>query len=642
MLSKKVDWPILAQCDLFAVKRYVETEFRSAEELVRPLSERIFNKRISTENARKDTFEKLCHAYGSLETDFHIAYDKYEGYRLMYCGKEALAVNTVLRGKPIGFVRPIPDGVTDWSVMRSERTGENLLLVGPIRFVNSDCSPNCDYDFSSITGIVQLKTKKRIFCGQEILVKYGADFFEQNQCRCATCEKITENANLIFSELLTIFIEEFCLKALIESNELCAQPKRKKQRLRRNHLVRLSNDLYAKPKILAPISFTDFDSTEIASDKNNDATFADPFVEVLETNVDSFVAPIQNVEQCALLSDDSRSFILEVPRVSSPCAIFPCALDCSVSAVCAQDSMSLINNEEDAISEKLFAGSVVEVSDACKLLEMLCSKPHLSDEGSTLVFSTVKALLPSDNCLPSGSSFIKKMKSNFESSARALIKVENSCFCVLNFRFQLGDIVCRNFDQIFNYASYRERYPESDLNSNTAPIPKIRNNSVRLSLILSTDGVNIKKSSFKKELWPIWMQIVDLPPILRTACKNTVLAALNVGAETPNWDLIVPLLRGELVSEVEVPVCNEISIFVKFKCILLIADLCAKGHILNMFKFNGFFGCHYCEAEGVTIGRTHAYYPYLQEGKIREPNIHDNYVKYAESFGKIQWPMLWE
>ena len=131
MLSKKVDWPILAQCNLFAVKRYVETKFRSDEELVRPLSERIFNKRISTENVWKDTYEKLCHAYGSLEPDFHIAYDNYDGYRLMYCGQEALAVNTVLRGKPIGFVRPIPDGVTDWSVMRSERTGENLLLFGP-------------------------------------------------------------------------------------------------------------------------------------------------------------------------------------------------------------------------------------------------------------------------------------------------------------------------------------------------------------------------------------------------------------------------------------------------------------------------------------------------------------------------------
>ena len=49
-----------------------------------------------------------------------------------------------------------------------------------------------------------------------------------------------------------------------------------------------------------------------------------------------------------------------------------------------------------------------------------------------------------------------------------------------------------------------------------------------------------------------------------------------------------------------------------------------------MFKFNGFYGCHYCTAPGKTIGKTHAYYPFAQIGKIREPDINNVFVKYAE------------
>ena len=33
MLPRKIDWPVLAQCDLYAVKRHVETEFRKAKKL---------------------------------------------------------------------------------------------------------------------------------------------------------------------------------------------------------------------------------------------------------------------------------------------------------------------------------------------------------------------------------------------------------------------------------------------------------------------------------------------------------------------------------------------------------------------------------------------------------------------------------
>ena len=76
-----------------------------------------------------------------------IRHNNFGGYRLLYVGKTVVQPPFVFRRKPVGFIRPIPDGVvTNLSVMSSERTGEQLLMLGPLRFGNSDCSPNCEYD----------------------------------------------------------------------------------------------------------------------------------------------------------------------------------------------------------------------------------------------------------------------------------------------------------------------------------------------------------------------------------------------------------------------------------------------------------------------------------------------------------------
>ena len=143
--------------------------------------------------------------------------------------------------------------------------------------------------------------------------------------------------------------------------------------------------------------------------------------------------------------------------------------------------------------------------------------------------------------------------------------------------------------------------------------------------------MNIKKSTFKKELWPVWIQVADLPPNLRMARQNIVLAALFVGCSHPDWDTLVPHLFDELKTGIELEMGNQAIYKISFKVRLLISDLGAKNHMLNMLKFNGFYGCHFCTAKGKTIGRTHAYYPYHEEGQLRESSVHDVYVHMAET-----------
>ena len=170
------------------------------------------------------------------------------------------------------------------------------------------------------------------------------------------------------------------------------------------------------------------------------------------------------------------------------------------------------------------------------------------------------------------------------------------------------------------------------MNSSLAPLVKVTpNHSIEVNLNIFTDGVNIKKSTFKKEVWPIWVQITDLPPILRMSRKNIVLAGLIVGSGVPEWEEIAPEIRAELLTPVDLISNTEVVLSVKFQVNLLIADLGAKSHLLNMFKFNGHFGCHFCTVRGKTIGRTHSYYPFHEEGQIREPVINDIFVDLAES-----------
>ena len=188
MLPKKTEWSILAQGDYFSVEMYVRTPDRPAMATIEPMRESIFLRKISRDILCKETYQVLCQSYQNLQPLFSIVHDNCGGYRLLYNGRAVVSPQYVFKRNPVGFVAPIPDGVvTEFSVIRSARTGQQLLLLGLIRFVNSDCEPNCEFDFASDCGIVQLRVKKRINPGDEIFAKYGPKFFEINACLCRTC-----------------------------------------------------------------------------------------------------------------------------------------------------------------------------------------------------------------------------------------------------------------------------------------------------------------------------------------------------------------------------------------------------------------------------------------------------------------------
>ena len=619
MIPKEVDWVTLSHCDAYAVKEHVESSNRIASSVIKPMRERVFYQKLKQNPSWKKTYDALCASYSDLEGNFSIVHDRFGGYRMLYTGKEIVNPPHVFRRTPVGFLKSIPDGVTDLSVMRSERTGGHLLLLGPIRFINSDCSPNCDYDFTSDLGIVQIRVKKKLRTGDEIYVKYGKEFFESNQCLCNTCDadkRLNEKSEIIFFQCFEALLEETVLE--IFSEIACARGKRKRERISWKTKLQFYEGLCSQfsPPATESLRLTGTQDLSRIGESNIFFENVLPSEELSDTEIFSEELFSEEVNKCQ-------------PRSSSPMIDQTFVRPPSYSTINCNfenEPQCLEFSEEDPV--QLYTGSLVSLSDARFLTELFCSRFSLSDVASLNLHSLISTFLPPDNVFPSGYSYIQKMKNDLETKKRFYQNEESRTFCVLNFRSQLNCVVERNINQLIEYGIYREQNNENDLKSEFANPFKIMNNSVCCNLILFTDGVNIKKSTLKKELWPIWVQIADLPPILRMARKNIVLAGLFVGSGIPDWNLIAPHLRAELTGSVH---HSKLDLMISFKVCLLVADMGAKHHLLNMYKFNGFFGCHICTAEGKTIGRTHAYYSFEEPAEARTTNFHEDCVQIAES-----------
>ena len=77
--------------------------------------------------------------------------------------------------------------------MRGQLSSKDAFLLGPFRFVNHSCQPNCEYFMGYSCGLkyraVCLKVIRNIEVNEEITVKYGDDFFGNNdQCKCPNHE----------------------------------------------------------------------------------------------------------------------------------------------------------------------------------------------------------------------------------------------------------------------------------------------------------------------------------------------------------------------------------------------------------------------------------------------------------------------
>ena len=82
----------------------------------------------------------------------------------------------------------------DFSIVLSSRKRTPSLFLGPARFANHDCDSNARLSTTGSSGM-QIVANRLINSGEEVTVKYGEDYFGENNCEClcGTCEKLRRN-----------------------------------------------------------------------------------------------------------------------------------------------------------------------------------------------------------------------------------------------------------------------------------------------------------------------------------------------------------------------------------------------------------------------------------------------------------------
>ncbi|KAF9210200.1 Histone-lysine N-methyltransferase set9 [Haplosporangium sp. Z 27] len=107
------------------------------------------------------------------------------GFELRYCAGTIAILNEQEE-------RDLENRTSDFSVIKTSRKG-TCLFLGPARFVNHDCDPNCSF-MSAGANVIYFKVLKTINVNDEITTHYGDNYFgtKNQECLCATCERLCQ------------------------------------------------------------------------------------------------------------------------------------------------------------------------------------------------------------------------------------------------------------------------------------------------------------------------------------------------------------------------------------------------------------------------------------------------------------------
>ena len=632
-LPKDVDWRILSHCDGQAVRKEVEYGDRDAMTVLRLRPLESFLTECDKNQKLSKCYQICLKSYRNLTGFYEKQHDTFGGYCLIYTGKEKIMAKTVLPRSPVGFLVPVLDDITDLSVIQKKSSpGISFLMLGPTRFANSSCDPNAEYDFTNEQKVVKLRALKTILQGDEVLVKYSDDFFANYDCLCAKCKldrtflaHFLRNLELVlFSELLEEEIADVSLEYVQDCEKLFStskfeKPTNRKERLSWSQKVRAFSMAY---EVSTPSSSER--STEVSVDVLCSENDIDDFANTGDLHSDSdwekaSSASSETNGNLVRVSSPQSSILFEEPRFS----------EFASSIASFTPLLSVGESPLSGMTQPLYPGAKVGVHNTNLLLRSFCASLHLSHVGMLKLHYLVNCLIPEENGLLAPNSFVYQMKKNIKGISQDHVDLSQGEVCVLGFSVFLKSILERNLESIFSYSDQKRTGDFVDFPVEKVPCIDRDTNSFTIQLILATDGVSIINSN-QIGLWPFWLSIANLPPILRMSRKNIALAALFVGSSKPPWGEIIPKIEKELSKTITVEYF-AVLFDVRFEVIGIVADLIAKCSLLNMIQHNGFFGCNYCTIEGVTINRTHSYYPFDQSFEIRKPEINDKYVALAEA-----------
>ena len=141
----------------------------------------------------------------------------------------------------------------------------------------------------------------------------------------------------------------------------------------------------------------------------------------------------------------------------------------------------------------------------------------------------------------------KSMKRKADETVKLALKTTPSCgegvLITIDFKSDNLLVLKRNLNSIYEYNSSRS--PLKYLN-----IPPFfdSSNKITVSMSMNSDGVRIIYSK-KHSLWPLWLGILNLPPVLRCKFANIIFAKLWLGRGQPEWNVFFSQIKENEQSE---------------------------------------------------------------------------------------------
>ena len=191
------------------------------------------------------------------------------------------------------------------------------------------------------------------------------------------------------------------------------------------------------------------------------------------------------------------------------------------------DKVSLFQEE----GLPLFAGSQTSTENFFKEFESLCETHKFSKAARADMLKLISKNLPVPNNINA-----KLVRPHLPTLS--LIDFGNAQFCCVDTKTQIERVLTRNAQYVLNSWN-------NDCSWSTH-WDSFRRPEVQI--VLNIDGAPVFKSK-KLAVWPIWLQVFNLPPKLRLAFSNLCLLGLWHGKFKPDFTKLLPLVCFELLMQ---------------------------------------------------------------------------------------------
>ena len=246
------------------------------------------------------------------------------------------------------------------------------------------------------------------------------------------------------------------------------------------------------------------------------------------------------------------------------------------------DEASDDSDELDTSSSfELFSVASLSVSSFYDSFNLLSSRPKLSEEAQKDILKLLSFSLPSPNnpSVLTPNSLLPNI---------VITEKDSSCFLIIDLWQQLESIIEQNIELI--------KISWSGTCSWSASTDCLKYSE--LQIVLNIDGASVFKSR-NIAVWPLWVQLYNLPPKVRYAVNNNCLLALWHGFCKPNFEEFLPSIVSELQLTIKrnLTVQNLGKVSIRVRC--LVADMPATAYALCMTQHMGYFSCAFCFMRGV-------------------------------------------